>query len=723
MVSGARWPCPPIARVGSDGRTAHHRVRGRDCSRRGIGFAEKVHYMLPRKGPEHDARAKLDPLCAEGIVLGYCRDSPEYQVYDIKEGKMVLARTIRRVPEDERWDAKVLEGIQLRAKCMFEPKPARGVHVEGFEMSDEKPEVKGKSKTQRVAIYEKDHADYGITDDCKKCLSNQKNGYNKNAKGLPSTMPHTERCRKRMEEALATTEDGRRRLERAKERVDAWIAKEIEAADARPEGEKKQTEEAVPSIAVPFQNHPDPAERDLLDDLLGGDRLERFRQNVTREKRREARSEGERLREDFEDGFIETELDGNATPVAHSPGGDDDGDAQMENRNDDLYEPSDLDEEMTALLNVCAGRPRARRRMEKDAQEVLNIVRELGGSQKRYRRERGKMLRAVVSEVYSPPRVTKVLKMLPTADVLPGFALDLTTVNERGEHLDFTQAAKRKEALEKIETEKPYIVIGSPICTPWSSLQNLSEPRRDPAAVERERVEAEVHLRFVCDTYKAQYEAGRYFLHGHPLFATSWKTDIIQEVMELPGVETAWGDQCQNGQQGGTDGPVNKPTRWLSNSDEVLRMLDHKCSDRRGNCSRPQGGKHQACEGQTARRAAEYPLALCKAIIQGVRNQLREDGRLRPGHIGILPREENEAPLQRLARRVEAIYNVALEDDTKEKFGLDDGPTSYPRAGQGGAPQGAGLLQEDGRVGEEEEERNARADGNGSNQCQVDRHK
>ena len=100
-------------------------------------------------------------------------------------------------------------------------------------------------------------------------------------------------------EALATTEDGRRRLERAKERVDAWIAKEIEAADARPEGEKKQTEEAVPSIAVPFQNHPDPAERDLLDDLLGGDRLEGFRQNVTREKRREARSEGERLRDNF----------------------------------------------------------------------------------------------------------------------------------------------------------------------------------------------------------------------------------------------------------------------------------------------------------------------------------------------------------------------------------------------------------------------------------------
>ncbi len=68
--------------VGADGRTAHQRVRGRECGRREIGFGEKVLYMLPRKGPDHDARAKLAALCEEGIVLGYSKNSPEYHIYD-----------------------------------------------------------------------------------------------------------------------------------------------------------------------------------------------------------------------------------------------------------------------------------------------------------------------------------------------------------------------------------------------------------------------------------------------------------------------------------------------------------------------------------------------------------------------------------------------------------------------------------------------------------------
>ena len=54
-------------------------------------------------------------------------------------------------------------------------------------------------------------------------------GYNK------SKMIHSEKCRKRMEEALATTEEGRRRLEEAEERANQRLAKEVEESDIRPE--------------------------------------------------------------------------------------------------------------------------------------------------------------------------------------------------------------------------------------------------------------------------------------------------------------------------------------------------------------------------------------------------------------------------------------------------------------------------------------------------------
>ncbi len=655
--------------TGADGKTAHQRITGRECGRRGIGFAEKVWYMLPRKGPEHDARAKLDALCSEGIVLGYCRGSPEYHVYSIEEKKMVTPRTIKRMPEDRRWDAKALEELDLRAKCLFDPKPARGVRVEGFAKDDTaREEQRGKSKVQRVAFYEKDYIEFGITDDCRKCLSNQKNGYNKNARGGASTMPHTERCRKRMEAALATTEDGRRRLERAQERVDAWIAKEIESADARPEGEKSDDKD-VPSVAAPPQN-PFEARNDIFNE---------FQEHVDHAKAAEGvDAEGERAREDFLDGFME--YDEQATPVAPLPGEDVnaeqahggeeaphqlDGDTEMA---ENEHEPTEPDDEMLALMDVCVGRPDAGRKIAHDAEEILNIIRELGGSKQAYRRERKNMVNAIVSEIYSAPRVTKVLKMMPSCEVLPGFALDLTTTNARGEPWDFANADRRREARKLIEQEKPYILIGSPMCSPWSSLQRMSENRRSPEELDRMRVQAEVHLRFVCELYKAQHEAGRYFLHEHPLYATSWQNENILEVMGLEGVDTVWGDQCQYGQQGGTEDPVKKPTRWLSNSEEVLRMLDGKCVGRKGHCSRAKGGKHVLCEGKIARRAAEYPVALCKAIIQGVRNQLREDGRLRIGYIGILPQDDEDAPAQRTRRRVEKIYNVTIEDDKVEQF-------------------------------------------------------
>ena len=41
-----------------------------------------------------------------------------------------------------------------------------------------------------------------------------------------------------MEEALQTTEEGRKRLAAAEERMNQRLAKEVEEADARPEGEK-----------------------------------------------------------------------------------------------------------------------------------------------------------------------------------------------------------------------------------------------------------------------------------------------------------------------------------------------------------------------------------------------------------------------------------------------------------------------------------------------------
>ena len=71
----------------------------------------------------------------------------------------------------------------------------RAVHVEAFveDPKAKKHEV-GQVKIQRVWIYKDDYNNSGITDDCKKCIRNQRWGYN------TSKMMHSEKCRKRMEQ-------------------------------------------------------------------------------------------------------------------------------------------------------------------------------------------------------------------------------------------------------------------------------------------------------------------------------------------------------------------------------------------------------------------------------------------------------------------------------------------------------------------------------------------
>ena len=72
----------------------------------------------------------------------------------------------------------------------------------------------------------------------------------------------------------------------------------------------------------------------------------------------------------------------------------------------------------------------------------------------------------IVSEVFSPPRVTQAIKLLPRLRLVPGLALDVTRCNDKGEPWDFDDPAKQEEALQLFEEQKPVLLVGSPPCTP-----------------------------------------------------------------------------------------------------------------------------------------------------------------------------------------------------------------------------------------------------------------
>ncbi len=82
---------------------------------------------------------------------------------------------------------------------------------------------------------------------------------------------------------------------------------------------------------------------------------------------------------------------------------------------------------------------------------------------KSYQRERRSAVRRIVSEVYSPPRVTDMLRKMAACELMPGMAMDLTTVDEDdGKPWDFDDKAKRDKAKEKLREQKPLFLVGSP---------------------------------------------------------------------------------------------------------------------------------------------------------------------------------------------------------------------------------------------------------------------
>jgi hypothetical protein len=235
-------------------------------------------------------------------------------------------------------------------------------------------------------------------------------------------------------------------------------------------------------------------------------------------------------------------------------------------------------------------------------------------------------LKAVVSEIYSPPRVTAAIKLLPELRLIPGFALDLTTADSDFKLWDFDSKEMCERAMRKVKEDRSLLLVGSPMCTAFSTWQRINNLLRCPVTVAAEKKRAVERLRFCVALYREHMSHGRYFLHEHPAYASSWQDEEMKKLMSEAGVVQATADQCQYGSQAPDGSPVKKPTTFLTNAPELAKELSARCSGKNGECSLPGGGTHTQCRGKVARAAAIYHFKLCRAILVGFRNQLKVDG-------------------------------------------------------------------------------------------------
>ena len=130
---------------------------------------------------------------------------------------------------------------------------------------------------------------------------------------------------------------------------------------------------------------------------------------------------------------------------------------------------------------------------------------------------------------------------------------------------------------------------------------------------------ARVHLTFCVRVYRAQMRAGRYFVHEHPQSASSWRVEEVDQLAQSPVVMKAYANMCDFGMMSRDaegEGPVLKPTVFVTNSAEVKKEFSQTC---RG-CA-----QHVHLLEGRASAAQVYPPGLCRAVCRGVISQAKLD--------------------------------------------------------------------------------------------------
>ncbi len=447
---------------GNDGLTAWGRIRGRTFNQRLLGFAETVLYKLPAKGPHSAPDGNMGTRWLEGCFLGFHRSSNTY-IIGTPQGT-VTARALMRRPIENRWKAEAMS--QLTATPWSErDRPEPTVRFEqGTELAEEAPQRAVEPVPKQFRINYSDLRTHGFTDDCPQCRYAE---VHKKSKG---GIGHSEACRKRILEAIAGTAAGSARIDSYEERVDQAIADRIESTE-----KARQTAEEA---AQPRPEAMTPAEAAR-------------QEQPARHELGTARTNSASASHEQTPG---------SSPVA--PGADprprgleQQSEAPpMGQANTEV--DVDTDEQVTEDMDVgFLGS------LEPEIGDVVSdmILQQLGSQGRKYRRESRSAYKALVSEIYSPPRVTQEIRQQRHRHLLPGFAFDLTVVDpEDGQPWDFSRRDKREKARAMLRRQRPLLLIGSPMCTAFSTWQYLNlQKSQDAAKILRNKVKATLHMDFV----------------------------------------------------------------------------------------------------------------------------------------------------------------------------------------------------------------------------------
>ena len=116
-----------------------------------------------------------------------------------------------------------------------------------------------------------------------------------------------------------------------------------------------------------------------------------------------------------------------------------------------------------------------------------------------------------------------------------------------GIRYDFSKLEDRNRAVSRLCSEKPYVLITSPMRTNPSKPASLNLMSKGISHGEQTTQKAREHLEFICKLIMIQHRNKRYFIHEHPDDTSSWHDQCVQEVLAVTQATVSKFDQCQFG--------------------------------------------------------------------------------------------------------------------------------------------------------------------------------
>ena len=210
-----------------------------------------------------------------------------------------------------------------------------------------------------------------------------------------------------------------------------------------------------------------------------------------------------------------------------------------------------------------------------------------------------------VAEVFNPERFSKRAARFR---LKPGRAFDLALGH------DLLKLSNQQSILDYINHERPGLVIVSPPCNAFSSLNNLLMKfrQRNIGALKKYIKALDMGkklLNFAMKVCELCHSLQISFVFEHPQTARSWQERSVRRLTARPGIHRVVAHQCQFGLRSKDQRPHKKPTAFLTNHKGLAERLQRRC----------QGGHvHEHIIGDRRRSAAAqiYPDGLVDAVLE-----------------------------------------------------------------------------------------------------------